>query len=155
MSLDLIRHFESEAEGISAKMKSLQERSDLVATILKELRAAAGKSGRKAATPAAKPAKKTAAKKAPGRKKRGGVTVRDAIVKAVTGGGKAMTAGEIIGVASDLSGGAVASIRTQINTLTKEGALKQVPYAGRGFKYALGGGKKAPAKKAARRKKKK
>ena len=49
--------------------------------------------------------------------------------------------------AAALSGGAEASIRTQINALTKAGELKQVPYSGRGFKYRPG---KAPAVKKAK-----
>ncbi|MHC4821984.1 MAG: hypothetical protein ACYTDX_09730 [Planctomycetota bacterium] len=146
---DAIRHFEEEAEKIAQKIAALNARDEVVQLMLKELRGAAGvkkSAGRK-------PAKK-ATRKGPGRRAKGSLTVRDAILKVVAGAEAALPAKEIISGAVKLSGGAVASIRTQINALAKAGLMKQVPYEGRGFRYTTGSGKPAaPAKKAPAKKK--
>ena len=85
-------------------------------------------------------AQKTAPKKSlkAGGQKKGALTVRDAILSAVNAAKEAIPANEIIAEAVRLSGGAVASIRTQINALTRGGDLLQQPYQGRGFKYKVG-----------------
>jgi len=149
---DVIKRFEDEAEQIKEKMRALEERAEVVALMLKELRGAD-----KRTRPAKKKARKVARKKAP-RKKKGGLTVRDAILKTVAGATNPLPAKDIIDGAVKLSGGAVASIRTQINSLARGGLLKQVPYEGRGFRYTTGGGKaatkKAPKKVAKKRGKK-
>ncbi len=137
---DVIKGYVGEKEQIAKKRAALDEREAFIDLILKELEGATKKS---------KPAAKAPPKKRRGRKKRGGVTVRDAILQAVTQAGKAVTAGQIVEAAGKLSGGAVASIRTQINGLTKDGMLKQVPFSGRGFQYTISTGKPpTPAKKA-------
>ena len=69
------------------------------------------------------------------RKKRGGLSARDAILKVVGDAGEPVTAGDIIKGAAKLSGGKASSIRTQLGALAKAGRLKPVPYSGRGFKY--------------------
>jgi hypothetical protein len=139
---DVIKRYENEEREIHEKIEALNERAGVVELMLKELRSAARSGGRKS-----KPAKKRGKKKAPARKK-GGLTVRDAILKTVAGAKKPLPAKEIIDGAVKLSGGAVSSIRTQINSLAKGGLLKQVPYEGRGFRYSAGGGKPAPKKAA-------
>ena len=142
----VIKGYVNEKEEIAKKRAALDEREAFIDRILKELQGATKKT---------KPARKGRAKKR-GRKKRGGMTVRDAILQAVSEAGKPVTAGQIVEAAGKLSGGAVASIRTQINGLTKAGLLKQVPYSGRGFQYTIGAKKAAkPAKKAAKKAKKK
>ncbi len=55
------------------------------------------------------------------RKKRGGISAKDAILKVVGDAAGAVTVGEIIAGASALSGGKAPSIRTQLNALTKPG----------------------------------
>jgi hypothetical protein len=151
----VISRFEEEAEQIKEKMAALSRRSETVQLMLKELRSVAkvkpGR-GRKAAGGAAK--KKT--RKGRGRKKKGGVTVRDAILQTVAGASEPLPAKAIIDGAAKLSGGAVASIRTQINTLSREGLIQQVPYEGRGYRYGMPGkaaaAKKAPKAAAAKKK---
>ena len=145
---DVIRKYEDEAQKIKEKIAALEERAGVVALMLKEL----GPASRGTVS-----RKQPARRKKVGRKK-GGLTVRDAILNTVVGAGGPLTAKEIIDGAVKLSGGAVASIRTQINSLAKGGLLKQVPYEGRGFRYTAGAGKaavKKPAKKAAKKSAKK
>ena len=144
MSLrDVIKKFQEEKDQIAKKRAALDAREAFIDQIMKEIGVGAKKA------PAAAPRKRKG-----GRKKRGGMTVRDAILQAVTEGGKPMPAGEIVSAAGKLSGGAEASVRTQINGLTKAGLLQQVPYAGRGFQYKIASGKPAAKpKKMVRRKK--
>ena len=127
----LIAKFEKEKEDLQNKITACQERIGVLDVLLKELKGAARGTVRR----------KKAAAKPKGRKKRarkkGGLTVREAIVKTVATAGAPMTAGDIIKGAAALSGGAAASIRTQINSLAKGGELQQVPYEGRGFKYQI------------------
>lgn len=145
-----IRHFEEEAAQINEKIAGLNARMEVVQLMLKELRGAAGVKSTGAKKVAAK---KAAVKKTRGRRKKGSLTVRDAILKVVATADKALPAKEIIAGAVALSGGAVASIRTQINSLAKAGLMKQVPYEGRGFRYTTGAGKAAAAPKKAAKKK--
>jgi len=139
---DVIKQYEDEAQKIKDKMHALEERAGVVALMLKELGSAKVSTGSKKT-----PASKGAGKKKAGRKK-GGLTVRDAILDTVASAKSALPAKDIIAGAVRLSGGAVASIRTQINSLAKGGLLSQVPYEGRGFRYTAGGGKPAAAKAA-------
>ena len=125
----IIAQFESELQAIGGKMDALKERAAFVESLLKELKSAS-KSAPGGGV--AKPAKKRASKR-----RKGGTTVKDAILKAVSTSKEPMTPGEIIKEAQAISSGAIASIRTQINTLTKAGQLKQVAHKGRGFKYKL------------------
>jgi hypothetical protein len=146
---ELISRFETEAEEIKEKMGALQQRAETVALMLKELKSAdKGKSRRSGkAAP-----KKTGGRR--GRKKKGGVTVRDAILATVNAASEPLPAKDIIDGAVQRSGGAVASIRTQINTLSREGLIQQVPYEGRGYRYGKPGSApaSAPAKKASAKK---
>ena len=153
---DVIKQYEVEAQKIKDKILALEERAGVVALMLKELGGAT-----RSTVSAKKPAKKTPGRKKAGRKK-GGLTVRDAILNTVADAKSALTAKDIIDGAVKLSGGAVASIRTQINSLAKGALFKQVPYEGRGFRYTSGGEKpvaekpakkvvKKPAKKAAKK----
>jgi len=140
---DLIARFEKEAQDIESRMDDLKQRHDVISLVLKELKGASGKRrGRKPAT--AKKARKTRGRK------RGGMTVRDAILKTVFDAKDPLPAKEIIAGAEKLSGGAEASIRTQINALSRQGLLKQIPYEGRGFRY--GPGAKAEPKAAGAKK---
>lgn len=129
----IIAGFEQEKEQIQAKVTALKAREATLDLLLKELQGAmrGDKRGAKAAPKVAKA----------GVKKRKGITVRDSIIKAVGMAKGPLTAGAIIEKAVDLSGGAVPSIRTQINALTKAGELEQVPYEGRGFQYQIPAGK--------------
>jgi len=136
----VIKRYEDEEKAIKEKMAALMQRADVVELMLKELRSASGAGGGRK-----KPAKKGGRKKSTSRKK-GGLTVRDAILKTVANARSALPAKDIIDGAVKLSNGAVASIRTQINSLAKGGWIKQVPYEGRGFRYAAGSGKAAPKK---------
>jgi hypothetical protein len=151
---NIIAKFEQEQAEIQQKIAALNERHGVLDLMLKEVRAAASKLGlkpeaEKAAAPKAPKAAKPA--KGPGRRK-GALTVRDAILKSVSEVKEAIPAKQIIADAVRLSGGAVASIRTQINSLTKSGHLAQVPYEGRGFKYSKGSGEKAAPKAKAKAK---
>ena len=134
---EVIKRYQNEADAIHEKMDVLKNRLQIVEMMLKELRGAGKvKVGRK-------PMKKKAVRK--GRKK-SGMTVRDAIMKTVTAAKNPLPAKDIIKGAVEFSGGAIASIRTQINSLAKGGLIKQVPYEGRGFRYSAGGAAKAPKK---------
>lgn len=134
---DLIKKFEAEKDGINAKIAALKERDEFLGNLLEELRSVDGARA-KAPAPASSASPKAAGKEKRGRKRKGGMTVRDAIMKTVAGASAPLRAGEIIEKAVALSGGAETSVRTQINGLTKSGDLKQVAFAGRGFKYELG-----------------
>jgi len=125
----IIAKFEQERVEIQAKIDALTERDAILVLMLKEL-SAAGAAGAPPKKAAAKQTRKPRAGK-----KSGAMTVRDAIMNAVNAAKDAIPANEIIAEAVRLSGGAVASIRTQINSLTRGGELSQEPYEGRGFKY--------------------
>lgn len=146
---ELISRFESEAEEIKEKMAALEKRAETVTLMLKELRSA--DKGKPRRSGKAAPAKKSSRR---GRKKKGGVTVRDAILATVNEASEPLPAKDIIDGAEKRSGGAVASIRTQINTLSREGLIQQVPYEGRGYRYGKAGSAPAaaPAKKASAKK---
>lgn len=127
----LIARFEAEREEIAGKKAALEERAGFLDSMLAELRRESPKPKGKRGT-----SKKKATRKS--RQKKGGMTSKDAILKVVGDAKEPLTAGEIISAAGKLSGGAANSLRTQINALKNTGALKQVPYEGRGFKYAAG-----------------
>ena len=154
----IVKKYQAEIAGIDAKIVELNERKAFVNLLLREIRQAEGsakpkatRTRRKKAAPKAakstaarvpssetaqkKPAPAKAAKKP--RTKRSGISAKDAILKVVGDAAEAITVGEIIAGASALSGGKASSIRTQLGALTKAGALKQVPFSGLGFKYAV------------------
>ncbi len=134
---NLIAKFEAERGAIQEKIDTLKKRDHILELMLKELNA-------DATSAAPKGEVKKAASKKPrkaGGQKKGALTVRDAILEAVHAAQEAIPANEIIAEAVRLSGGAIASIRTQINALTRGGELSQQPYEGRGFKYKSGDGK--------------
>jgi len=131
------KKFEDELAGIAGKIAKLQERAELLRTLLAELDRAAP------APKASKPVKKKAGRRA--RKPKTGTTVKNAILMSVAQAPRPLTAGEILLAAEKLSGGAVSSIRTQINALAKAGDLEKVPHEGRGYKYKPGASK-APKK---------
>ena len=134
---EVIKRYQGEADAIHEKMDVMKDRLKIVEMMLKELRGAGKmKAGRK-------PMKKKVGRKA---RRKGGMTVRDAILKTVTAAKNPLPAKDIIKGSVELSGGAIASIRTQINSLAKGGLIKQVPYEGRGFRYSSGGAAKAPKK---------
>ncbi len=139
---NIIAKFEQERVEIQAKIDALRERDAILVLMLKELSAAGTTAAPKKPAAASKPRKPRAGKKS------GAMTVRDAIMSAVNAARDAIPANEIIAEAARLSGGAVASIRTQINALTRGGELTQVPYKGRGFKYKAGSGDAAVKPKA-------
>ena len=139
---EIIARYEKEKSDIQDKVVALGEREKIIDILLKELRGAAGPAARGDELKKA-PAKERKARA--GRKKRGGTTVREAILAAVAAADGPVTAGEIVKNAAALSGGVEASIRTQINTLTRSGDINQVPYSGRGFQYEMAGAKKASA----------
>jgi hypothetical protein len=58
------------------------------------------------------------------------------VVRVLSESREPMTSGEIIAAARGLSGGAAASVRTQIIAARKAGEIRQVPHSGRGHKYA-------------------
>ena len=141
---NVIAKFEEERVAIQGKMDALRKRDNILELMLKELSAAS-------MSAAPKTGVKKAASKKPrkaGGQKKGTLTVRDAILNAVNAAKEAIPANEIIAEAVRLSGGAVASIRTQINALTRGGELSQQPYQGRGFKYKAGEGTPKPKAKA-------
>ncbi len=151
MSVDNIKSFvlaekaklERDVDALTKRIAAL----DLVLTTL------AGGAPQATGKPAKKPGRRPAAARR-GRPRAKLLTVREGIIQAVGAAKKPLPVKDIIAGARALSGGAVASIRTQINILTKEGALRQLPYEGRGFAYATGGGRKAKkvVRKARRRK---
>ena len=128
---NLIEKYEAESIDIREKIAALSERASLVDTMAKELRRHVGS----VKTPAPRAA--AAAKNARKPRTKGKMTAAAAILQAVGSADGPMVVREIIAAASDLSGGAETSIRTQINFLAKRGELKQVPHSGRGFRYGV------------------
>lgn len=63
------------------------------------------------------------------------MTVRDAIVKVVNGAPAPMLVSDLIPEVEALSGGAVGTIRTQVNLLAKAGKIAQINHPGRGYLY--------------------
>ena len=140
---EVVAKFENERAGIEEKISGLQKRAEILDMMLAELRGASAPRRGRPLGSTKKTGKKTEkkvrtrttgkSKRAP--KKRSGVTVRDAILQVVGASKEPLPAKDILPAAVRLSSGAEASVRTQLNTLTKEGLLKQVPYEGRGFRY--------------------
>jgi hypothetical protein len=148
----LIDQFEKEKEEIREKISKLQQRDEVLDLLLKELKGASRSTSGKAGEKKRAATRKVAKKAAKGRRK-GKLTVREGILQALASAHAPLTAGEIIAQAADLSGGAKGSIRTQLNSLTRAKEIHQMPYEGRGFKYRLGKGRKAPARKKTAKKK--
>lgn len=135
---ELVRRFEAEAEKVRGQISGLEERAAFLDEMLKELKGAT-RGGRRTASRSSGPSgRRASGGRKRGRPTGGGVTVKDAILKAVSSSSEPMTAGEIIAKAKEVSGGAENSIRTQINNLARAGHLARVAYEGRGFKYRLG-----------------
>ncbi len=146
----LMRKLEAEKQEIKEKIEELMQRAEKVDSVLHEIRKAVGRGGKAVRK---KPGRKKG-KKAPARpaktakKKKKKVTVRQAILRAVSGAAEPLAPAEIIKSAMKLCDGAVASIRSQISTLAKEGAIEKVEHPGRGFLYKAAASEKPAPKKA-------
>lgn len=156
----LIESFEAEREEIRSKLDDLHRREEFLQKAIAEIRRASP-GGRGRGAPKTKEKVKTGTRA----RRKGGMTVKDAILKVVADAGEPIAPAEIIPATVKLSGGAEPSIRTQLNNLSRSGQLKQVPHEGRGFKYTIGDAaapatektsakKKAPAKRKGASKKK-
>lgn len=153
---EVIARLEAERAGIEEKMNGLREREQFLGQMIDELRKTGGGgggraarrgpgrpkgSGRKAAggAPAAEGGAAAKPKGRRGRKPKGGMSLRDAILKAITDAGEPLTPSDIVATAAKLSGGKPISIRTQITPLAQQGVLTKHEHEGRGFKYGVAG----------------
>ena len=129
----LVKKYEDELVAVDGLIAALEDRKKLVKLLLAEIRKAAP--GAKRSVRKTTPRNSTAPKAR--RKPKGGMTVKDAILKAVADAGAPLTSNGILAAAGKLSSGAVSSIRSEITHLATAGQLKKVKHSGRGFKYQL------------------